>query len=323
MKKFAGYFLTILFLSLAFGFLLWRYANIDEKGADSSISPLPEFLTLSKNNQVRLLDLWLPVFANASDKKTDLGELSAKSILVYDLSNDKTIYERAPSERLPMASLAKIMTAVIALENKKEDDKYIVRAESLVGENSMGLTPGEELSLDDLLHGLLLVSGNDAAETLASNHRTGRDGFIKDMNQKAASLGLSNTKFNNPSGLEDGYEQYTTAYDLLVITRYALENHPEFKKIVATSEHVIPLNSNHSGYHLYNETNLLTTYEGVRGVKTGYTASAGLCLVTYLENGDHKIVAILLNSTNRREEMRALLDYALKSYNITPPEYKG
>lgn len=323
MRRFVGYFLLIIILGVIIGGLLLRYANIEDNGARISISPLPDFLTLSENNQVRFLDLWFPVFANTKSSKDSLDNITAKSVLVYDLSIDKTIYERSPSVRMPMASLTKIMTAVIALENKKSDDQYVVSEENLVGENSMGLSSGEVLNLEQLLYGLLLVSGNDAAEVLASNHRTGRDGFIKDMNQKAASLGLSDTKFNNPSGLEDGYDQYTTAYDLLVMTRYALEKHPQFAKIVSTPEYQIPLNSDHSGYNLFNETNLLNTYEGVKGVKTGYTASAGLCLVTYLDYKGHKIIAVMLNSQNRREEMINLLNFALESYGITPPEYKG
>jgi serine-type D-Ala-D-Ala carboxypeptidase (penicillin-binding protein 5/6) len=323
MKRFLAYFTIILLLSAGFGALLLRYVSIEEGDGSASVSPLPDFLTLSKNNQVRFLDLWFPVFANASDKGNEVPNLSAKSVLVYDLSNDRTIFERSPSKRLPMASLTKIMTAIVALENRKDDDRYVVSEISLVGENSMGLSAGEVLSLEELLYGLLLPSGNDAAEVIAVNHRTGRDGFISDMNKKAASLGLTDTKFNNPSGLQDGDAQYTTAYDLLVITRYALENFPEFVRIVATAEHGIPATSDHNGYHLYNETNLLTTYEGVKGVKTGYTPAAGLCLVTYLDYRGHKIIAILLNSENRREEMKNLLDYALKSYQITPPEYKG
>lgn len=323
MKKFSLYILIVLILSFGISISLWYYVKLDDSNNDTSISPLPEFLTLSKNNQVRLLDLWLPVFANGDDEKADLNQLTAKSVLVYDLSNDKAIFERSPSTRLPMASLTKIMTAIIAIENKRSDNRYAVLESDLVGENSMGLSAGEIHSFEDLLHGLMLPSGNDAAEVLANNHPTGRDGFISDMNKKAESLGLKDTLFENPSGLQENGMQYTTAYDLLVITRYALENFPEFKKVVATAEHKIPVASTHKSYELYNETNLLTTYEGVKGVKTGYTPEAGLCLVTYLDYKGHKIVGIILNSENRRAEMRTLLDFSLKSYGITPPEYKG
>src|SRR5690606_37799615 len=146
----------------------------------------------------------------------------------------------------------------------------------------------------------ILPSGNDAAEALADSSSVGRENFVYLMNKKAESLGLTDTYFTNPSGLEGDGNQYSTAYDLLVITRYALQN-PEFAKIVSTYEHEIAETSTNKYYHLFNDTNLLTTYPGVKGVKTGFTYEAGMCLVTYLEYGGHKIIAVLLNSQNRRE----------------------
>jgi len=323
MKRFFIYFVIIFALSLGFGGFLYYHVEIEGKNNDTSVSPLPEFLTLSKNNQVRFLDLWLPAFANSGKNTINSDDFTAESVLVYDLTNNKTIFEKSASSRLPMASLTKIMTAIIALENKKSDNKYKVSRNDLVGENSMGLTEGEIVPFDDLLYGLMLPSGNDAAEVLANNHPTGRDGFIIDMNQKAKSLGLNDTNFVNPSGLQGDGEQYTTTYDLLVITRYALENFSEFAKVVTTVEYTIPQTSTHKTFNLYNETNLLTTYEGVKGVKTGYTPEAGLCLVTYLDYKGYKVMGIILNSENRRTEMRTLLDYSLKTYGIIPPKYKG
>ncbi len=322
MKRLIIYFTVIIFLSIGFAGLLYYSFEIEGK-RDDSISPLPDFLTLSKNNQVRFLDLWLPAFAQDKEDIIDNNDITAKSALVYDLTSNKSIYEKSASDRLPMASLTKIMTAIIALENKKPDDRYKVTYEDLVGEDSMGLSEDEIVSFDDLLYGLMLPSGNDASEVLANNHPTGRDGFINDMNKKAESLGLKDTNFVNPSGLQGDGDQYTTTYDLLVITRYALENFPQFAKVVSTAEYSIPETNTHKAFDLYNETNLLTTYEGVKGVKTGYTPEAGLCLVTYLDYKGHRIIGILLNSENRRGEMRTLLDYALNKYGIQPPEYKG
>lgn len=323
MKKILVYFTVVIFLSLGFAGILYYSVDIDGKRDGDSVSPLPDFLTLSKNNQVRFLDLWLPAFAQNKENVIDNNDITAKSALVYDLTSNKSIYEKSASDRLPMASLTKIMTAIIALENKKSDNKYRVTEQDLVGEDSMGLSEGEIVSFDDLLYGLMLPSGNDASEVLANNHPTGRDGFINDMNRKAESLGLKDTNFVNPSGLQGDGNQYTTTYDLLVITRYALENFPQFAEVVATAEHAIPKTDQHKAFDLYNETNLLTTYEGVKGVKTGFTPEAGLCLVTYLDYKGHKIIGILLNSENRRGEMKILLDYSLKIYGINPPEYKG
>jgi serine-type D-Ala-D-Ala carboxypeptidase (penicillin-binding protein 5/6) len=321
MKKFLVYISTVLFLGFVFGGVLIYFMEVHSSG-DDSVSPVPEFLTLSKNNQVRFLDLWFPKFAKTDSRVLGSSDISAKSALVYDISKDKAVFEKNPSQKLPMASLTKIMTAVIAIENKQEDNRYVVKGSDLVGENSMGLSAGEVLGLEELLYGLLLPSGNDAAEVLASNFPTGRTGFIDAMNQKAQSLGLKDTHFTNPSGLQGDGEQYTTTYDLLVITRYALEK-PLFAKVVSTAEHSISDSAEHKGYNLTNDTNLLTTYEGVKGVKTGFTDEAGLCLVTYLDYKGNRFIAVILNSQDRRAEMRSLLDYTLSSYGITPPEYKG
>lgn len=321
MKKFAIYLIKIIIISVVISGSLWYFFEIKNRGKDS-ISPLPDFLTLSKNSQVRFLDLWSPIFGK-TEAVLGAHDITAKSALVYDLTNNKTVYEKSPSIKLPMASLTKIMTAVIAIENKKSDNRYVVTEADLVGENSMGLTAGEVLGLDELLYGLMLPSGNDASEVIANHFPTGRRGFIDAMNQKAKSLGLRDTNFTNPSGLQGDGEQYTTAHNLLVITRYALENYPQFAKVVSTAEHSIPADGSHKSYDLYNETNLLTTYDGVKGVKTGYTDEAGLCLVTYLDYKGHKIIGIILNSENRRGEMKDLLDYTLNSYGITPPKYKG
>ncbi len=317
------YLFWVTFFSAIFTFLFcWVGGSLhDEK---TFISPLPDFLTLDKNKQVTFLDLWLPFLANASGGDSQLNTLTAKSVLVYDLASNKVIFEKNAKTRRPMASLTKIMTAIISLENKRDDDTYVVRGDDLVGEDSMGLVAGERLSEEELLYGLLLPSGNDAAEVLASNYPNGgREAFVKAMNDKAKALGLTDTHFSNPSGLQGDGKQYTTAYDLLVITRYALENYPIFGRIVATAEYQISETSSHKAYYLVNETNLLTTYPGVAGVKTGYTPEAGLCLVTYLEYDGHRIVGIILNSENRRGEMKDLLDSALKSLGIEPPVYNG
>lgn len=285
-------------------------------------SPLPSFLTFIKNNQVLSLNLWLPywIYDKSSYKNAVSPEISARSALVYDLTTSKILYEKNPKERLPMASITKIMTAIIGLENERKDNKYLVMKEDLVGENSMGISEGEVLTLEELLYGLMLNSGNDAAETIASNYSGGRGKFIEAMNNKVKALGLSDTNFTNPTGLEGDGKQYTTAYDLLVITKYAMQ-FPLFRRVVAAFNHYIPKTETHKEYFLENETNLLTSYPGVFGVKTGYTPEAGLCLVTYLHYNRHEIIGVILGSDNRREEMKELLDYSLKIQNITPPPH--
>lgn len=296
--------------------LLWLQSPL--LASVSSHSPLPTFLTLSHNSQVTSLDLWQPTGV-LGVRSSVAPVISARSAFVYDLTSEKVLFSKNESTRLPMASLTKIMTAIIALEHKKANDTYNVEGRDLVGEDSMGLVAGETLSLEELLYGLILHSGNDAAEVLADNFPEGRSAFIDNMNLKAQALGLTNTHFTNPTGLEGDGQQYTTAKDLVVITRYALTNFPLFDQVAATFDYYIPPTATHQAYSLENETNLLSSYPGVKGVKTGYTPEAGLCLVTYLDYGGHQIIAVLLGSDDRRGEMKGLLDYSLKSLGITPP----
>ncbi len=323
MKQFLSYCGSVFVVSILLAGLFVYFFGQKSDQKEQSVSPLPEFLTLRSNGQATLLDFWLPMIQQTHGNGIELPMLSAKSILMYDLSTDKTIYEKYAKTRRPMASLTKIMTAIVSMENQRTDDKYYVKEESLVGEDSMGLESGEILSLHELLYGLMLPSGNDAAEVLASNYPEGRTAFIKAMNDKAKALGLSDTHFSNPSGLQGDGVQYTTAYDLLVITRYALETYPLFKDIVSQPAHSLSATATHKAYDLVNETNLLTTYAGVKGVKTGYTPEAGMCLVTYINYNGHEIIGIILNSENRRIEMKELLDFSLKSLGIEPPEYTG
>ena len=308
-------FAVFIGLTLFLTFLKFQDSN------NTTYSPLPNFLTLFKNGQVSTLNIWLPDFNNRTIGAIKTPEVSARSSLIYDLTTNKVLFEKNAKEKLPMASLTKIMTAIVALENKKKNDKYFVTKKDLVGEDSMGLMSGEVLSLKELLYGLMLHSGNDAAEALANNFPGGRAKFITAMNKKAKSLGLSDTNFTNPTGLSGSGKQYTTAYDFLVITRYAILNFPLFNEVVSTFSYTISQTKTHKDFYLENETNLLTSYPGVKGVKTGYTPEAGLCLVTYLDYGGHKIIGILLGSDNRRDEMKELLDYSLRSLGIEPPSH--
>ena len=300
-------------LAIALVFLLWTYFFKDD---NSFISPLPSFLSLDKNTQVKLLSFWIPKTEGVMVSE-DLSTINATSALVYNLTLDKIIYEKEADRRLPMASLTKIMTAIVASENKKEDDRYLVRPENLIGENTMGLSAYEILSLEELQYGLLLPSGNDAAEVLAGSYPGGRNTFIQAMNDKAKSLGLTDTSFSGPSGLEDE-GQYTTAQDLLIIAKYLLDYHPDLITVTSTFQHEIPQNEYHKYFFLENLTSLISTYPGVKGIKSGYTDEAEYCLVTYLEYGGHKIVGIVLGSPGAREDMKVLLDYSLLNLGVQP-----
>lgn len=311
--------LAVLLLFISFLYFLIFPKETKEK--QTVVSPIPDFLSIINNREVSSLSLWLPVLSSFITGRDTVPQITAKAALIFDIENKKVLYEKNPKQRLPIASLTKIMTAIVALENPRKDNRYIVRKEDLVGENSMGLTEGEVLTLEELLYGLILPSGNDAAEVLAHNYKDGRKGFIKAMNNKSKALGIKDTNFTNPSGLEGDGDQYSTSYDLMVMTHYGLSNFPLFAKVVATYELTIEANQNHKAYYLVNETNLISSYPGVKGVKTGYTPEAGFCLVTYLDYKGNKIIGVILGSENRRQEMKDLLDYSLKSIGTAPPPH--
>lgn len=319
MKKFIkASALAILATILLVSFYL---LNFNRESDFEIVSPLPKLLSTSFPKIFNNNDNWKPKTSKVFKTNIKKPNINAASVLSYDLTTDRLLYSLNIKDKYPLASLTKIMTAIVALENESLSKRIKVsESAAKIGENVMGLSKDEELSLEDLLYGLILLSGNDAAEAIAQSSKFGRDNFVYVMNKKVEDLGLTNTHFTNPSGLEGDGNQYSTAYDLLVMTRYALQN-KNFSKIVSTVTHEIPWTKAHKRFSLFNETNLLTSYPGVKGVKTGYTYEAGLCLVTYLDYGGHKIIAVLMNAGNRRQEMKDLLDYSLKTLGVNPPPH--
>lgn len=321
MKLIGNFFVWFFFLLLGANIVLMGITYSTDEGLESLksvTSPLPNLFNSVFPKDASASEFWQP--DTHSTSRTPNLELTAISAISYDISTNTLIYGKEIGKRLPMASLTKIMTAIIALERMDPNSELTVSKKAAeIGESTMGLSEGEKLPLEELMYGLILHSGNDAAETIASGSSFGVENFVHLMNKKAEDLGLSNTRFTNVSGLQGDGQQYSTAKDLLVITRYALQNE-KFARIAATYQRDIPATFQHKAFTLYNETNLLTTYPGVKGVKTGYTEEAGMCLVTYLEYNNRKIIAVLLNSQNRRAEMAELLDYSLTELGITPPK---
>lgn len=266
------------------------------------------------------VNLWFPQ-AQASSSAAGIPELTAKAAYFIDINTGQTLYEKNSRQRLSVASLTKIMTAVIALENNGWSDSIIVSERAAGMEpDSMLLKAGESLTVEELLYGVFLVSGNDAAEALAEGSTVNREDFLAQMNAKAAHLGMTDTLFINPTGLEeDGREQYSTAYDVAIMARYAVKNFPHLVDISSTPHIILPETPTHQDYDLYSGINLLTTYPGVMGLKTGYTLEAGLTLVTLAEKGDRRVLGVLLGSQNRREEAKMLLDYSFSLNNQKDP----
>ena len=239
--------------------------------------------------------------------------LSAQSALLMEAESGSVIYEKEGSERLPMASTTKIMTALVALEIADPAQRITVTAEAVgVEGSSIYLTEGETLTLEELLYALLLESANDAAVAIAVGLSGSIEAFAEQMNRTAKELELSNSHFTNPHGL-DHEEHYTTARDLAVITRRALE-HPLFCTIVSTRKTTIPHDNTDGVRLLINHNKLLRMYDGCIGVKTGYTKRSGRCLVSAAEREGVTLIAVTLNAPNDWKDHSALLDYGFSRY---------
>lgn len=232
---------------------------------------------------------------------------SAQAIYIFEPSTGTVLYAKNPDKALPMASTTKIMTALVALDIYPPDEILTVHtADDAVG-HTMKLLPQDRLTVTDLLYGLLVNSGNDAALALAENYPGGdyRD-FIALMNQKASALGLTNTRFSNASGLDDP-SHYTSVRDLSLLAKKLLEN-DLLRQIVATKEITVTSATNHS-YLLTSTNQLLGTVPGVLGLKTGWTPVAGECLVTFSNRDGHQLITAILGSQNRFSDSENLINW--------------
>lgn len=231
---------------------------------------------------------------------------SAKAAILINGDTGEVIYEQNADTRLPMASTTKIMTALMLCEYGRFDREITVTAEMLrVEGSSMGLLPGDRVDLRDLLYGMLLASGNDAANVTAYVLGGNIDKFVRMMNQRAQELGLVNTHFETPSGL-DGDEHYTTARDLARLAMFAMKNE-EFR--TAASSKTATLEYGNPPYRrtLSNHNKLLKIFDGAVGVKTGFTKKSGRCLVSAAQRDGKFVIAVTLNDPNDWEDHKELL----------------
>src|SRR3989344_5217402 len=259
---------------------------------------------LLKNERVLGINLWFPQQNLENDNTAP--QISAKAALFVNTHQGKVLFEKNIHEKLPIASLVKVMTVLIALEHKGMNDEFQVSQKAADMEpDKMFLIAGEQLSLKELLYGVFLVSANDAAEVLAQASTGNREEFLDLMNSKASQLGMKNTYFANPTGLdEDINNSYSTVYDLSILTRYLIREFPELVNISKTEHIFIPASKDHQDYDMYSGINLLTTYPGVVGFKTGYTPEAGLTLITLAQKDEYEVIGVLLGTENRRDEAR-------------------
>lgn len=246
--------------------------------------------------------------------------VSAQSALVMCLDSREVLFEKNAYQKLPMASTTKIMTALILAEQPDLSKTIKVTDEMVrVEGTSMGLLPGDTVSYRDLLYGMLLASGNDAANTTAIAISGSISEFAKLMNKKARELGLKNTSFVTPSGLDDE-NHYTTAYDLALLAAAALENYV-FRSVCSSKSVTLYYGNPPYRRTLTNHNKLLNSYDGLIGVKTGFTKRSGRCLVTAAEREGKRVVAVTLNAPDDWQDHTAMLDYGFSLTEIV--DYKN
>ena len=242
----------------------------------------------------------LPVYA--------LSGISAESCIVMDVATNQVIYEDGARARMSMASTTKIMTGILAIEMLEPDEIVRITPQMVTVEgSSMGLQTGDEISVRGLLSGLLLESGNDAANAIALHMAKTVPDFAKIMNEKAQKLGMKDTKFVTPSGLDDK-EHLTTAYDMALLASHAMKNEL-FAEIVSSKKEKVTFVSPPKTVTYYNHNRLLSMYDGAIGVKTGFTKKSGRCLVSAAMRDGAKIVAVTLNASSDWNDHKKLLDY--------------
>lgn len=263
---------------------------------------------------------------------TDLSEVhaqqqtppnvSARAVCLLDADSGRVLYSKAAHERLPIASLTKIVTATVALE-KDHLDRRVSIPDAAVGVegSSIYLQAHEHMTLRQLLYGMMLRSGNDAATAVALLTSGSVEGFVREMNDLASRLQLQDSHFTNPAGLDSG-GPYSSAYDLARIAAYASKL-PDFQEIVSTKAITIPWEGKPWQRRLINENKMLRLYPGADGIKTGYTRKAGRCLATSANRGGFRIICIVLNDPSDWEDTRQLLDYGYATFHRTPLVQQG
>jgi len=245
-------------------------------------------------------------------------DLNAKAFLIFDPVSCVVLSSCNENLKLPPASTTKIMTALVAFEAYSLDQVLTV-PEFFVEGHKIKLVPGEKITAGNLLMAVLIGSANDAAEVLAYNYPQGRRAFIEKMNEKAKSLLLKNTHFENPTGIDEP-GHFSTAFDLARLSKYALENEV-FARFVSYPKMTIS-SVNGQIVHSFENTNiLLSEIPGVSGIKTGWTENAGECLISLVERDGRKIISVVLGSPDRFGETKKIIEWVFGNFEWKNPEH--
>lgn len=267
--------------------------------------------------------------ADTSEKLPPEPVVSAQSAVLIESTSGRILFDKNKDERLYPASTTKIMTALLAVERAEDEEildtpvseteeylkKKIKVADEAVGAegSSIYLKKGEFISMEDLLYGMMLRSGNDAALAVAAATGGSAEDFTAMMNERAASLGMKNTHFCNPNGLQNS-EHYSSAYDLAVLSREAMK-HDIFRKLAGTKVWNASRDGADSYNYFYNKNKTIFQYEGATGIKIGYTTAAGRCLAASAKKNGMELIAVVLNDPDWFDDVYSLFDYGFARYN--------
>lgn len=262
-----------------------------------------------KNFAIIALILLTALFLPITMSDIIYAEADGKAEIAMELTQGKVLHEKNADCRLPMASTTKIMTALLICEDCDLGETITVPDEAVgIEGSSIYLKKGEVISVNDLLHGLMLRSGNDAATALAIHHSGSVENFVAAMNEKCENLHLKNTHFANPSGLPDE-NHYTTARELCEIARYAMSNET-FAKVAACKSYA-------GDYRTFsNKNKLLYSFEGANGVKTGYTVKAGRCLVSSAKRDNMDVICVVLNCYDMYERSEQIIQSCFNNFRL-------
>ena len=262
--------------------------------------------------------LYIPIITKA------FGPVSASSAILMEQQSGRILYEKEAHEVRRIASITKIMTAILAIESGKLNDSVKVTENAVRAEgSSIYLKPGETIKLEDLVYGMMLRSGNDAATAIAEHVGGSLEGFVYLMNQKASEIGMDQTHFANPHGLDDHEDHYSTAYDMALLTRYAMSN-DTYKLISGTKVHRAPNPTENWDRVWKNKNRLLTElYDYTTGGKTGYTKRAKRTLVTTATKGDLNLIAVTLNGPDDWNDHINMYENGFHNFELVKVLKKG
>lgn len=257
-----------------------------------------------------------PAFAGA-----DYDQVRA--YLVVDLEAGEILAEKSALQKVPIASLTKIMSSVVALDLASSEENFLVPEKAVeVEPTTIGVVPGQKMFLKELLASMILTSANDGAEVVKEglDEKYGQGVFVRSMNEKAKILGLKSTQFSNPQGYDSG-KNYSSAADLAILSHYALENYPEIATLAQKDYEFLPENQNHKQFDLYNWNGLLGVYPGVKGLKIGNTSDAGHTIVVAAERDKQRVLVVLLGAPGVLERdlwASQLLDLGFEKLGLEP-----